>query len=61
MNDNTCYIIDTDPGTDDFIALLAFESLIKNKDKYYISSIGNVSQKQAHINLSGLKSLIKKI
>ena len=58
MNQPPNIIIDTDPGTDDAIALLAASIYFGSNIRALVSSYGNTTGKQAYINLVALSSLL---
>jgi inosine-uridine nucleoside N-ribohydrolase len=52
-------IIDTDPGTDDAVAMAAAYAFFKDNIRAMISSYGNVNGEQTYINLTSLANLLK--
>ena len=52
-------IIDTDPGTDDALALAAASVFLKDRLKIFVSSYGNVNGEKTFKNLCGLVKALK--
>ena len=59
MAQNLNIIIDTDPGTDDALALGVAAAVFKDNIRAVISSYGNVGGEQTHSNLVNIISLFK--